>query len=126
MLLNTLLIQARQREPAEKWQHRLSAFDDVAEEIQRALERFAVIARPADAFAEVGLGRVTEAEVSEGADEGVSGAGRVHHALHLLAGHVHRVGGGRGRVDGALRSHGDDDAAAELQECAASLVYLQT
>ena len=82
-------------------------------------------ARPADALAEVGPRRVAEAEVCEGADEGVSGAGRVHHARHLLAGHVHRVGAGRGRVDGALRAHGDDDAAAELQECAASLVYLQ-
>ena len=82
-------------------------------------------ARPTDALAEVGLGRVAEAEVGEGADEGVAGAGRVHHALHLLAGHVHRVGGGRGRVDGALRAHSDDDAAAELQECAASVIYLQ-
>ena len=40
-------------------------------------------ARPADALGEVGLRRVAEAEVGEGADEGVAGAGRVDHVLNL-------------------------------------------
>ena len=81
-------------------------------------------ARPPDALAQVGLGRVAEVEVGEGADEGVAGAGGVDHVLHLDAGHVDGVRAGLGGVDGALGAHGDDDGAAELQEGATSVVYL--
>ena len=81
-------------------------------------------ARPPDALAQVGPGRVAEVKVGEGADEGVAGAGRVHHVLHLDARHVDGIGVGLGREDGALRAHGDDDGAAELQEGATRVLYL--
>ena len=71
-------------------------------------------ASPPYALAEVGLRRVAEVKVGEGADEGVAGAGGVDHVLHLDAGHVDGIGVGLGREDGALGAHGDDDGAAEL------------